>query len=173
MKQRLINSDYFPFDIPITAECGRRIALRTLIDELGGAPGIIYARRIAARMNRQQLPPEATVQPGQLHLYSVLNRVFRYLMGQYCERQQPGVLPRLAAQAGYPRFSGDAAAALSRFMELFPAREMILGRQTPEGFLAGDDDACRRRGALAAELFLLKLCGENRALDSFRQIFDA
>jgi len=173
MKQRLLNSDYFPFDIPISAQCGTRVALRTLLEELGGAPGIIYARRIAASLNRQLGPSEAAVQPGLLHLYSVLNRVFRYLMGEYCEKQQPGVLATLAAQAGYPRFSGDAAAALSRFLELFPSQEIVGGRQTAQGYLAGDDDALSRRGALAAELFLLKLNDENRALDSFRQIFDS
>jgi len=172
MKQRLINSDYFPFDIPISAVCGVRIALPTLLEELGGAPGIIYARRVAARLNRQLVPPEAPVQPGQLHLYSVLNRVFRYLTGQYCERQQPGVLAQIMDQAGYPRFSGDAAQSMSRFMELFPSRDMILGRQTAEGFLAGDDPARKRRGALSAELLLLRLDGENRALNGLRRIFD-
>ena len=172
MKQRLLNSDYFPFDIPISAQCGTRVALRSLLEELGGAPGIIYARRIAARLNRQPAPAEGAVQPGLLHLYSVLNRVFRYLMGQYCEQQQPGVLTALVAQAGYPRFTGEAGKALSRFMELFPSQEMVGGRQTPQGYLAGDDAGLSRRGALAAELFLLRLNDENRALDSFRQIFD-
>jgi glycosidase len=172
MKQRLLNSDYFPFDIPISARCGSKVALRTLLEELGGAPGIIYARRIAARLNRQLAPSEPAIQPGLLHLYSILNRVFRYLMGTYCEEQQPGVLAALMVQAGYPRFTGDAALSLSRFLELFPSQEMVHGKQTVEGYLAGDDAAQSRRGALAAELFLMKLNTENRALDSFRQIFD-
>ena len=172
MKQQLLNSDYFPFDIPISAQCGAKVDLRPLLEELGGAPGIIYARRIAARLNRQLAPSEPAIQPGLLHLYSVMNRVFRYLMGQYCEKQQPGVLAQLMEQAGYPRFTGDAALALARFMELFPSQEMVHGRETSEGYLAGDDPALRRRGALAAELFLLRLTGENRALDNFRQIFD-
>jgi glycosidase len=173
MKQRLINSDYFPFDIPVSASCGRKIALRALLEDLSGAPGIIYARRVAAGLNRQLAPGEAPVQPGLLHLYSVLNRVFRYLVGQYCEKQQPGVLATLVAQAGYPGFTGDAAVALARFMDFFPSRDMVQGKQTPLGYLEGDDAAFTRRGALAAELFLLKLNDENRALDSFRQIFDS
>jgi len=172
MKQRLLNSDYFPFDIPISAQCGDKIALRPLLEELGGAPGIIYARRVAARLNRQLAPSEPAVQPGLLHLYSVMNRVYRYLMGHYCEQQQPGVLAALMAQAGYPRFTGDAEKALVRFMALFPSQGMVRGKQTVAGFLAGDDAGLSRRGALAAELFLLRLTGENRALDSFRQIFD-
>jgi glycosidase len=173
MKQRFINSDYFPFHIQISADCGRRIELRTLLEQLGQAPSIIYARRIAARLNRQPIAKETPVQPGLLHLYGILNQVFRYLIGQYCSLQQPQVLAKLMAQAGYPSFSGDAAVTLSRFMELFPSRQMVLGKESAEEFLAGDDADCNRREALAGELLLLMLNGENRALDSFRQIFDA
>ena len=162
MKQRLLNSDYFPFDIPISARCGTRVSLRALLEELGGAPGIIYARRIAARLNKELDPAEPAVQPGLLHLYSVLNRVFRYLMGSYCEQQQPGVMAALMEQAGYPRFSGDAGLALSRFLALYPSQEMVAGKQSAEGYLSGDDDALSKRGALAAELFLMRLTGENR-----------
>src|SRR6185369_12201778 len=172
MKQWLTKSDYFPFEIPVSAECGRRIDLATLLEELGTVPGIIYARRLAARLNRQLRASEVPVQPGLLHLYSVLNRVYRYLVGQYCETQQPGILARLMEQAGYPGFTGDAQAALSRFMELFPSRDMVAGRLYPQDFLAGDDESLSRRKELTAELFLLKLNGENRALDGFRRIFD-
>ena len=172
MKQRFINSDYFPFDIQISSECGRKIELRTLLAELGSAPGIIYARRLAARLNRESTPEEAPIQPGLLHLYSILSRVYRYLIGQYCAKQQPGVLAALAAEAGYPSFSGDAAETLSRFMELFPSRQMILGRENPEAFLRSDDVELTKRQALTAELLLLMLNGENRALDEFRRLFD-
>ena len=173
MKQRFIDSDYFPFHIQISAECARRVELRSVLEDLGSAPGIIYARRIAAGLNRQLTPPEVAVEPGLLHLYSILNRVFRYLIGQYCSAQQPRVLVTLMAQAGYPDFSGDAAKALSRFMELFPSRQMVLGNESPEGFLSADDAARARRQALTGELLLLKLNAENRALDNFRRLFDA
>jgi len=172
MKQRFINSDYFPFHIQISAECGSRIELRSLLEELGQAPGIIYARRVAARLNRQLVASEPPVQPGLLHLYSILNRVFRYLIGQYCAKQQPRVLAKLVAEAGYPAFSGDAAKTLSRFMELFPSRQMVLGQESPDAYLAADDAALARRQALTAELLLLMLNGENRALDQFRRLFD-
>jgi len=173
MKQRFINSDYFPFQIQISADCGERIELRALLDELGSAPGIIYARRLAAKLNRQPAPHETAIQPGLLHLYSILSRVYRYVIGQYCDNQQPGVLAALAAEAGYPDFSGDAGRTLFRFMELFPSQQMILGDDTPEGFLAGDDEELGRRQALSAELLMMLIHGENRALDPFRRIFDA
>ena len=172
MKQRFIDSDYFPFHIQISADCGRTIALPSLLEELGDAPGIIYARRIAARLNRQLAPSQTPVQPGLLHLYGILNRVFRYLIGEYCGQQQPRIVATLLARAGYPSFSGDAAQTLSRFMELFPSRQMVLGRETAEQFLAGDDASFSRREALAGELLLLLLHGENRALDGFRRLFD-
>jgi glycosidase len=173
MRQRFAHSDYFPFHIQISAECGRRIELAALLRDLGGAPGIIYARRLAALLNKQLTPPETAVQPGLLHLYSILNRVYRYVIGQYCGSQQPGVLAKLAAEAGYPAFSGEAAQTLSRFMELFPSKQMVLGAETPEQFLAADDAAHTKREALAGELLLLLLNGENRALDEFRRLFDA
>ena len=173
MRQKFANSDYFPFHIQISAECGRKIELGAMLKELGEAPGIIYARRLAARLNRQLTPPEAAVQPGLLHLYSILNRVFRYLIGQYCGLQQPGVLTKLMAEAGYPSYSGDAARVLSCFLEFFPSKQMVLGHETPQGFLASDDAAFSNREALAGELLLLLLNGENRALDGFRRLFDA
>ena len=172
MRQRFTNSDYFPFHIQISADCGRKIALDTLLEDLGAAPGIIYARRVAARLNSLPTPPREPVQPGLLHLYSILNRVFRYLVEKYCTEQQPGVLTALMAQAGYPAFSGDASRALTRFVELFPSRKMVLGQETPEAFLAADDDDFTRREALSGELLLLMLNGENRALDGFRLLFD-
>jgi glycosidase len=171
MKQRLINSDYFPFDIPISARCGERVELRALLEELGGAPGIIYTRRIAARLNRQLTPDESAIQPGLLHLYSVLSRIFRYLVGEYCQ-QQPGVLVALMEQAGYPRFSGAAGIALTRLTELFPSQQMVRGTETAEGYLASDYAGYRRHTSLSAELFLLRLSDENRALDPMRRIFD-
>ncbi|GFO68429.1 alpha-amylase [Geomonas limicola] len=171
MKQRLINSDYFPFDIPISARCGERVELRTLLEQLGSAPGIIYARRLAAQLNRQLVAGEPAVPPGLLHLYSVFNKVYRFLVAEYC-RQQPGVFNSAMAQAGYPEYRGEAAQALGRLTELFPSQEMVKGRQTPQGYLSGDDAALSRRSGLAAELFLLRLGDENRALDGLRQIFD-
>ncbi|QWV94116.1 alpha-amylase [Geomonas oryzisoli] len=173
MKQRFINSDYFPFQIQISAACGDRIALRSMLEELGDVPGIIYARRVATKLNKQLAPHEAAIMPGLLHLYSILSRVYRYVMGQYCANQQPGVLAALMAQAGYPDFGGDAGSALQRFMELFPSQQMVLGNDTPQGFLSGDDEERNRRQALSAELLLMLLNGENRALDQFRRLFDA
>jgi len=167
-----MNHDYFQFNIQISAECGERIALRELLSELGSAPGIIYARRLAARLNRQIAAPQDRVQPGLLHLYGILNRVFRYVISQYCSHQQPRVLNALMEQAGYPSFSGDAEKAIARFLELFPSQRMVQGEETPGRFLAGDDEAAHRRQALIGELLLLQLGGENRALDGFRELFD-
>ena len=172
MRQRFADSQYFHLHIQISADCGGKIELGALLQNLGEAPGIIYARRLAARLNQQLPPPPEPVQPGLLHLYSILNRVFRYLIGQYCDAQQPGVLAKLVAEAGYPDFSGDAARAVSRFLELFPSKRMVLGQETPEEFLASDDRTFARRELVAGEMLLLLLARENRALDGFRQIFD-
>jgi glycosidase len=172
MKQKFIKSEYFPFHIQISADCGRRIDLKQLLEGIGSAPGIIYSRRVAALLNRQIEIPEQRIQPGLLHLYGILNRVFRYVIGQYCTEQQPRVLPTLMAQAGYPEFSGEAGQLLSRFMELFPSRQMWTEGETPEGYLAGDDAGQNRRQSLTGELLLLLLNGENRALNPFRTIFD-
>lgn len=172
MKQRFINSEYFPFHIQVSAECGRKMEFRTLLENLGNVPGIIYARRVAANLNKLDPPPPAPVQPGLLHLYSILNRVYRYVIGQYCASQQPHVLAKLALQAGYPEFSGDAGRTLGRFMELFPSLRMVLGDETPGGFLSEDDQSLSRRQTLTAELLLMKVNEENRALDEFRHIFD-
>jgi glycosidase len=172
MKRRFVSSEYFPFYIQISADCGRRIALRELLQDLGDVPGIIYARRIAARMNRELGPDEERLQPGLLHLYSILNRVFRWVIGQYCEKQQPKVLVKVIDQAGYPAFTGKAELTLLRFMELFPSKQMVLGQESPREYLEKDDDSFGNRSSLTGELLLLMLSDENRALDPFRQLFD-
>ena len=173
MKQRFINSEYFPFHIQVSEECARKMDYRALLENLGNVPGIIFARRIAATLNKMDPPPPAPVQPGLLHLYSILNRVFRYVIGQYCASQQPHVLSRLASEAGYPEFTGDAGRTLGRFTELFPSRQMVLGTETPGSFLSEDDHSLSRRQSLTAELLLMKVNEENRALDEFRHIFDS
>ncbi|MBJ6726538.1 alpha-amylase family glycosyl hydrolase [Geomesophilobacter sediminis] len=172
MEQRLDKAAYFPFGIQITQACGEKVQLKEILEETRGVPGIVFARRLVKRLKEVDPTPGSDYQPGLIHLYAMLNRIYRYLLGSYFQTQQPGLLARLMADAGYPGFSGDAERLLKSFAELFPGTEMVLGRETPQGFLAGDDAGQSRRMLLASESYLLKIGGENRALDGFRRIFD-
>lgn len=172
MDERLGRVTYFPFGISISRACGEKARLKEILEETKGVPGIIFARRLAQRLKEVDTQHGADYQPGLIHLYAMLNRIYRYLVGEYFERQQPGILKRILAEAGYPAFSGDAGRVVARFAELFPSAEMVLGRETPQGFLQGDDPGQKRRSLLAAESLLMRINDENRALDGFRRIFD-
>jgi len=166
-----MKSRYFSFGIQISKACGEKIGLAELLDDLNGVPGVVYARRLARALNDTGGGIEGYVQPGLLHMYGVMNRVFRYLIGHYTQKQHPGILPSVAERAGYPSFEGVARQEFSAFMDYFPARDMVLGKTVPERFLE-DDQNLSNRQLLASECLLLRLTAENAALDSFRQLFD-
>ncbi|UFS71520.1 alpha-amylase [Geomonas sp. RF6] len=166
-----MKSRYFSFGIQISKACGDKIGLVELLDDINGVPGVVFARRLARALNDTGGGVEGYVQPGLLHMYGMLNRVFRYLIGHYTQKQHPGILPVVAERGGFPAFEGGARGEFSAFMEYFPARDMVLGKTNPQRFLE-EDQQLGNRQLLAMECLLLRLSAENPAVDSFRQLFD-
>lgn len=165
---------YFPYTIQISRRMWERLRLAEILPgEKAAVPEIVMIRRLVERLNRL---PERSGQPvpaGLLHLYGVKEKIFRYLVDRYVAGVAPGVLEKALADAGFPISSPRLLEALTSFAELFPGREMLSGGESAARFVAADDPAAgRKRGALR-EIFLLLLAEENRALDSFREIFEA
>jgi glycosidase len=168
-------AEYFPNGMQISAAMGKRLAMAEILAELRAGhtiPTIAFARKVAGRLNRLPEMAGTPVSGGLLHIYLLLNVVSRCLISEYFESRNPGALDRAAARAGYPEFGGELAAVLGRFVEFYPSRQMIVGEETPAGFLAGDDPECGRKRLLVVELFILGLAAENQALDDFRPLFD-
>jgi glycosidase len=138
----------------------------------GHIPEIIHLRRIADRFNQL---PEAIGRPvpaGHLYLYGLITRVFRYLIDRYTEEINPRSLDDALENTGFALSSPALREAATRFAELFPGKEIVSGRSSAEGFIAGDDENAGRKKTIVKEMILLSLAGENPALDSFRLILD-
>jgi glycosidase len=135
-------------------------------------PEIVMIRRVADRFNRLPERSNRPLPAGYLHLYGLLTRIFRYLIDRYTEELHPQSLEKALESAGFCLSSAQLNAAALRFAELFPGREIVSGKTSAAGFIAGDSATGSRKKAMVKEMLLLSLAGENPALDSFREILD-
>ena len=166
---------YFPLNIQISRRMWERLELTGSLgaEPAGGkVPEIVMIRRVADRLNRLPQRRGRPAPAGHLHLYGLLGRIFRYLVDRYTTELQPQALEDALDTAGYNVSSARFAGVLSHFAELYPGAEIIAGRASAASYIAGDDPQGGRKRALVREMFLLLLAGENRALDSFRELFD-
>lgn len=166
---------YFPFDIQISREFWDTLRLGNLI---GGEQAgrriplpIIFYRTLATRLSRLPGREGRGVQPGLLNLYSLMIRIYRYLLDKHLDELHPGELDRAVQGAGFGYGDGDLPTAGFRFAELFPGIEVLEQRETPTEFLHNDRGHLRLKRVLKESL-LLRLAAENKALDSFREILD-
>ena len=169
------SSRYFPFNIQVRLRIWERLRLYETILEKPGAlplPEIVKIRMLADRFNRQPEVSGREVSPGDIHLYGLLTRIFRYIIDIYTEEFQPGSVEKALESFGSPLSSPLIRTTATRFAELFPGREIIAGEKNAEGFIAGDDTSGKRKKRVVKEMSLLSLAGENRAVDPFRDILD-
>lgn len=169
------DTGYFPLELQVAGEAWARLDLAEVRDGLPTGeqvPRIMIARQVASRLNRLPEMVGKGVPAGELNLYLLMLRVFRHMVDQYADVRHPGILDAAPAVCGYSYDAGDLGATVGRFVELFPPTPVLEGRETPAGYLAGDTTACARRKRVVKELLLLRVAGENRALDPFRILFD-
>ena len=168
-------SAYFLLNIQISQRMWERLRLSETLTErpvAGPVPEIVLNRRIANRLNRLPERSGRPVPAGQLHLYGLLIKVFRYLIDRYTEELQPLALEQALESGGFPLSSARLRSAATRFAELFPGAEIVSRRVSATGYVAGDNPAGSRKKRIVKEMLLLSLAGENRALDTFRELFD-
>ncbi len=105
-------SAYFLLNIQISQRMWERLRLSETLTEqpaAGPVPEIILNRRIADRLNRLPERSGRPVPAGQLHLYGLLIKAFRFLIDRYTEELQPRSLEKaLESRRFCPLFSGTA-----------------------------------------------------------------
>ncbi|KAF0219590.1 MAG: hypothetical protein FD174_1845 [Geobacteraceae bacterium] len=167
--------EYFPYNVQISRTMRERLRLDEVPTDQraeGRAPGIIFIRQVANRLNSVPDRAGRPVQAGLLNMYGLMARIFRYLIDTYVDDNQPGILETTMSTAGYDFTAPVLLATLTSFAELFPGSAIIDKKETPATFIAGDDAAHSRKRALVRELLLLRLAAKNPALDHFRELFD-
>jgi glycosidase len=135
-------------------------------------PEIVMIRQVANRLNRLPERRNRPVSAGHLHLYGLLNKIFRYLIDRYTEEIQPRSLEKALDNAGIGLFTPELRNAAIRFAELFPGEDIVSGLENADGFVAGDNKAGSRKKNVVKEMLILSLAGENPALDTFRELLD-
>ena len=165
-----IEPPYFPFSLPISRAIWDSLGLGEALEEK--RTDIVFFRRLAVALNRLPHRSDRPVSAGLLNLYGQVCTIYRYLI----DRRQAGQLSALLADA--TPVTGDGIEAveiegtLVKFAGLFPGTTILKGEETISGFLAADYPGGRRRQKLLGEVWLLKLAGENPALDLFRELFE-
>ncbi len=124
-------------------------------------PPVVICRRLAACLQPDRPVPASAVSAAQLHLYGTLLEVFRHLVDRFAESGEQGTLSAALARVGYDRRSTAVSSAMDGFIAYFP----------PAGELAGYAEPVQAQLVLR-EMLLVRLATENRAVESFRRLFD-
>nr|WP_226048416.1 alpha-amylase family glycosyl hydrolase [Geobacter anodireducens] len=164
---------YFPFELHMSGRAWQRLDLETAARGLPLSGGrILFLRRIAERLDTVPEVAGRQVSAGALNLYTLLLRALRGMVDLYEEKGLPGALLSSLGAAGAV-CGEDAVAAVERsFVELFPPAAVLLDGESPDRFLGGAAYREQRRRHVATELLLLRVASENRAIDTFRHLFD-
>ena len=166
---------YFPYEIQITRDSWEKLQLDSVARHLHGrlgTPDIIFYRYVASRLNREPERQAKPVKAGNLFLFGLLTRIYRYLLNQYTAVKEPGILDTILKDEGLEYHAGDLHESLQGFVEYFPGSRVIEKTGTPLDYLSAEDPANRRKEMIVRELLLLSLSRQNPALDEFCVLFD-
>lgn len=165
---------YFPFSIQIQKKMWEQLDLESVAAEvrLQRQPAMLFIRQVATRLNSRSERPEQAVPASLLNLYAMLEKIYRFVFDVYVLEQHPSVLQDIRTAAGYAGESAEMHTVLTEFAECFPGTWLLEKKENAAQYVAADVDG-RRSLMLLRELWLLRLSGENKALDQFRLLFDA
>jgi glycosidase len=176
MKTNFSHNTYFPFEIQISGTMWKKLDLSNMVADLANRPtppAILYYRQLADRLNRHAARESFRAKPGELQLFALMNKIFRYLFRCYLDDQHP-LLEETILTAGNLDFtSGPLAQVIQHFIELYPPVDLT-GKQvvTPKKYLTSDTRRFTKRRHIVRETLLLRLFMENPALTAYRPLFD-
>jgi glycosidase len=132
-------------------------------------------RQFAHRINQVrdvEKHPELAVHAGQLYAMGLIDEASHVLMARYREQFDPEVMTSalawFAAQVGADQLDK----MLVTFVEHFPGSSVILGKETPEQWLAGSTEGMPHKAAALEELLLLWSANRNEAFKPFEELFE-
>ncbi len=175
MKINVKSEKYFPYEIQVNRNAWDKLGLDSVARRLStrsGMPDIIFYRHVAGRLNMEPETQGKPVKAGNINLYALLTRIYRYLLNQYTTAVTPGILDKILVDEGYDYHSGDLHASLKGFVEYFPGSRVIEKTGTPHDYVSAEDPGDRRKKMVISEFLLLRLSCQNPALNEFRGLFD-
>ena len=166
---------YFPYEIQVSRKAWDKLGLDSVARRLrnrSGMPDIIFYRHLAGRLNMEPETQGKPVKAGNVNLYALLTRIYRYLMNQYTMTITPGIFEKILDEEGYDYHFGDLHASLKGFVEYFPGSRVIEKTGTAHDYVSAEDPGDRRKKMVISEFLLLRLSCQNPALNEFRGLFD-
>src|SRR5690606_28136701 len=137
--------------VPLRKSVAADDALRPAVAQaVQPALRLAFLRNLADWLRRSGLTPAEKVHASELLALSILNDVFRYLVGHYCVEEQPGAMARCRAWSRPGHNADTTARALQELAGAFPPATCLRGIETTESFLAGGQPAWSHADATAA-----------------------
>lgn len=124
-------------------------------------PSIVACRRLAACLLADDPNISPPVSAARLQLYGTLQDVFRYLVDRLAEADDAGQLATALGRVGLDSDHATVIAAMEGFVASFPPAVALK-----------DLSKSMQTQLVLREMLLLRLTAENRAVDSFRRLFD-
>ncbi len=176
MKSIFTKNTYFPYEIQISGTMWKTLKLSRAVEDLAAraaSPAILFHRQLADRLNRLTARESSLVKPGELRLFALMSRIFRYLFTCYLDDQHPHLEDKILTAGNLDLTSGSLAQVIYQFIELYPPYAPT-GKQTATAkqYLERDTRRATRRRRIVRETLLLRLFMENPALSVFRPLFD-
>jgi glycosidase len=132
-------------------------------------------RTFAQRMNQVREAakyPDRAVHAGALFAMGLIDEASHMVLAQYRRQFDPEVM-----NAGLEWFAGQVGARemdklLLTFVEHFPGRSVMQGKETPTQWLKGSTDGMSHRAVALEELLLLWTANRNEAFRPFEELFE-
>ena len=170
MNNAYASRDYFPYSVQIRQTLWKQLSLAELHQDIKASnkPRIMFYRELAARL----LARGVSVTAGELNLYALSLRIQRFLIKDYLDKESTRSVSLLLADAGIPPGSPALAAFAGSFCRAFPVGPFLDNPQLDPVLWLEAEPAGDRHQLIIAEMLLLSLAAENRALDGFRDLLD-
>ncbi|MDD2334971.1 MAG: alpha-amylase family glycosyl hydrolase [Geobacteraceae bacterium] len=177
MKKINSQDTYFSYEIQISGRMWQVMGLSKVMEDLAtqpAPPAILFYRQLADRLNRFTARESSPARSGELRLFALMSKIFRYLFTCYLDDQYPHLEEKILTAGNLDFTRGPLAGVIHHFIGLYPPNDPI-GKQavTPKKYLARDTSRFTRRRHILRETLLLRLFMENPALRAYRPLFDA
>jgi hypothetical protein len=132
------------------------------------------SRRFAEKMNRRrdvEHYPERTVHPGALNAMALIDELLHALVARYRQQRDPKVM--VDALRWFEDRAGHDALdrTLLEFTNLFPPREVYLGKLSASEWLSSSGAETPHRAIALEEMMMLWLANLNPAFRRFHELF--
>ncbi len=172
------SSLYFTFGTPISRDAAAAFHLEDVIkkalteSELGRSN---LLRQASLRFNQaapSHVPPAETIRTGDLMALDTLQDILRFVIDDYCVRQQAGALTRGRDWLRGARPAEFVEGAANAFVALYPPGDGSLREDGVAEFIEGYCDDRPAADVVAREEVLLYLAALNRAARPLKPLFD-